>query len=294
MTVSRPPVKFKRMYELISSCRWKLSVPSGRPSYVGSIERPYDLDVRPDRVPERMEAAMSASTWAPARQLTDDAADIRPPIAIPSGGRTTPAGRRARGGVKARERFAAAHRPTLRLVPPLADSADWTADTTATLKDGTAGDPAAEATRSEPALAGPDSVVSPDAGMPVPPVVTPSMSRQSVDTRPVIARLPVGPADSSARARSPRRAVASGAVGPRAVGSPAHSAYPPWSRCPRCHAARLRGGHGRGARDQRASRLTVEPASRSRGPLGRHALVDCCSGASARISRPKRCSRSSG
>jgi LysM domain len=216
MTVSRPPVKFKRMYELISSCRWKLSVPSGRPSYVGSIERPYDLDVRPDRVPERMEAAMSASTWAPARQMTDDAADIRRPIAIPPGGRTTAAGRRGRGGVKARERFAAAPRPALRLVPPLADGADWTADTTATLEDGTAGDPAAEATRTERALAGPDSVVSPDAGMPVSPVVTPSISRQSVDTRAVIARLLVGPADSSARARSPH-----------ARSARAQSAHPP-------------------------------------------------------------------
>ena len=90
---------------------------------------------------------MSASTWAPARQLTDDAADIRPEVAIPPGGRATAAGRRGRGGVTARERFAAARRPALRLVPPLSDGADWPTDATATQDHGTAGDPAVEATR---------------------------------------------------------------------------------------------------------------------------------------------------
>jgi hypothetical protein len=42
MTVSRWTVKFKRMFEMISSCRWKVSVPSDRNSYVGSIERPFE------------------------------------------------------------------------------------------------------------------------------------------------------------------------------------------------------------------------------------------------------------
>ncbi len=162
---------------------------------------------------------MSASTWAPARQLTDDAADIRPPVVIPPGGLTTAAGRRGRGGVTARERFAAARRPALRLVPPLADGVDWTAETTTTPEDGRACDPAADAT-------GSGSVVAADAGMPDPPVATPSISRQSVHTRPVMARLPVGPADSSAHALSAEaRSADPGSA--RAWSARARSVHPP-------------------------------------------------------------------
>ena len=162
---------------------------------------------------------MSASTWAPARQLTDHAADIRPPVAIPLGGLTTSVGRRGRGGVTARERFAAARRPALRLVPPLADGVDWTAETTTTPEDGRTCDPAADATAS-------GSVVAADAGMPDPPVATPSISRQSVHTRPVMALLPVGPADSSAHARSAEaRSADPGSA--RAWSARARSVHPP-------------------------------------------------------------------
>ena len=78
--------------------------------------------------PNEWEAAMSVSTWAPARQITDDAVDVRPEVAIPPGGPVTVVGRRVRGGVAARERFAAVSRPALRLVPPLPTDADWPAD----------------------------------------------------------------------------------------------------------------------------------------------------------------------
>jgi LysM repeat protein len=148
---------------------------------------------------------MSASTWAPARQLTDDAADIRPRVVSPPGGRATAAGRRGRGSVTARERFAAARRPALRLVPPLTDGAAWPTDTTATHDHGTAGSHAVEATHpTERALAAHDSLVATDAAVPDQPVATASIMRQSVHTRPVIARPPAGPADSSARAWSAR------------------------------------------------------------------------------------------
>lgn len=76
---------------------------------------------------------MSVSRWTRAGQLTDDAVDIRPPVAIPPGGPVGAAGRRRRGGgVAARERFSSVSRPVLRLVPPLPADADWPTDAVAT------------------------------------------------------------------------------------------------------------------------------------------------------------------
>lgn len=67
---------------------------------------------------------MSVSTWAPARNITDDAVHIRPEVALAPAGRVAVVGRRGRGGVAARERFSGVSRPALRLVPPLPAVAD--------------------------------------------------------------------------------------------------------------------------------------------------------------------------
>jgi LysM domain len=200
MTVSRPPVKFKRMYELISSCRWKLSVASGKPSYVGSIERPYDFDAGSVERPNDWEAAMSVSTWAPARQLTDDATDIRAEVAVPPGGRVAVVGRRGRGGVAARERFSGVSRPALRLVPPLPVGADWPIAAIATSDQDVVSQPDAGPSRpTKPAL---DSGVaaSAEAALLESPLASPSIpTRPSGD--PSAARLPVRPASSPGRSR---------------------------------------------------------------------------------------------
>ncbi|HEY9483759.1 MAG TPA: LysM peptidoglycan-binding domain-containing protein [Micromonosporaceae bacterium] len=68
---------------------------------------------------------MSVSTWAPARNITDDAVHIHPEVARAPGGRVAVVGRRGRGGVAARERFSGVSRPALRLVPPLPAVAAW-------------------------------------------------------------------------------------------------------------------------------------------------------------------------
>jgi LysM repeat protein len=90
---------------------------------------------------------MSVSTWAPARQITDDAVDVRPEVAIPPGSRVAVVGRRARGGVAARERFSRVSRPALRLVPPLPAGVDWPADPTASSHHNRASEPAVESGR---------------------------------------------------------------------------------------------------------------------------------------------------
>jgi hypothetical protein len=143
-----------------------------------------------------MEAAMSVSTWAPARQLTDDTADIDTQATIPPGAREIAAGRRGRGRVAARERFASARRPTLRLVPPLLDGADWPTES-APDRD-IAGEAAVEATQStKPALTGRDGRDATDARITAP-AATSSIARPSVRTRAVIAQLPIGPMKSPA------------------------------------------------------------------------------------------------
>jgi len=89
---------------------------------------------------------MSVSTWAPARQITDDAVDVRPEVATPPGGGAAGVGRRVRGGVAARERFSGVKRPALRLVPPLPSGVDWPTDPPATSHEDPATRPAGEST----------------------------------------------------------------------------------------------------------------------------------------------------
>jgi hypothetical protein len=103
MTVSRRAVKFKRMYELISSCRWKVSVGSGRPSYVGSIERPYD------GAQVRMQLSCGDCRCSE----------------VDMGGTTL---RQTISSAPARDRSVPRQRPPLRLVPPLSDAPPTTID----------------------------------------------------------------------------------------------------------------------------------------------------------------------
>ncbi len=156
---------------------------------------------------------MSVSTWAPARQITVDAADVRPEVAIPSGARVAVVSRRARGGIAARERFAAAGRPALRLVPPLPTGADWPTGATATssasrLRYASAGsdsdmaiEPEAEPTGStKPTL---DSRIVGASAKPVPsgsPLASPSIPA-APSNRPRVARLPVRSASAPGRSR---------------------------------------------------------------------------------------------
>lgn len=73
---------------------------------------------------------MSVSTWAPARQITDDAVHILPDVPVAPAGRVAVVRQRGRGGVGARERFSGAPRPALRLVPPLPAVANRTTGAT--------------------------------------------------------------------------------------------------------------------------------------------------------------------
>ena len=156
---------------------------------------------------------MSVSTWAPARQITDDAVDLRPEVAIPPGGRAAVVGRRGRAGVAARERFSGLGRPALRLVPPLAAGADWATDATATscasrLRYASAmsdqdmlSESEAEPTgATEPTL---DSGVggAPKAGRSDSPLARPSIPTQP-SSRPSVARLPVGSVSPPGLARA--------------------------------------------------------------------------------------------
>ena len=155
---------------------------------------------------------MSVSTWAPARHISDEAVEIRAEVAIPPGGRVAGVGRRVRGGGAARERFSAASRPALRLVPPLPSVADWgTAATPEDMASEPTAEPASERT-AEPARPTQPTVESGAARASGDAVLRDSMlASVSISARPSSRRSVAGPAarsvNSPGRARSTRAPV---------------------------------------------------------------------------------------
>ena len=246
---------------------------------------------------------MSVSTWAPARQITDDAVDIRPEVAIAPGGRVAGVGRRVRGGVAARERFSAVKRPALRLVPPLPTGADWPTDATADISPGDS--PPQPGDRARGGVDARCRAGARHRALRRPRMDPPGRAdtHRRVDPRRRVraqfgrrglvcgsrsggftARVRVDPEpafDWSRRECSPGRA--GKLVRPGALDPCARSADPSWS--PRCRRSppRVRGGPGRGPRVDRASRRTAGAAPRDRRPRGRHALVDCGPRAPSRL-----------